>query len=76
MITTIENEPHDGNQYTVGRIINYLYHQQSTVDEKLDFLNRKFGDNFFFYKGGSHIAIHERSADGTPDEKRLIFVEL
>ena len=77
MKVTIEKSP-SAHSYRVemGEIISFLYTTLFTVKEKVDILEKNFGEKWFFYLGGGHIAIHELTEKGVPREERLIFVEL
>ena len=52
-------------------IINYF----AQANYNLELLRFKFSDNWFFYKGSNHIAVHQKTRSGKISD-RLLFIEL
>ena len=73
---TIENQPSPQNRHEMAQIIAALYHEDVSIKEALDYLEEQYGERWFFYLGGGHIAVHELTENGVPRDQRLMIVYL
>lgn len=78
MKVVVENTPNDSelNSSFLRVLESFTRNEKRTPDVLKEWLESFYGGVFFFYLGGSHIAIHERDTSGEPMEQRLIIVEL
>lgn len=75
---TVENKPTiEKNVAQMGYIISALYSDfHETLADKMDFLEEAYGNRWFFYLGGNHIAVHELTEGLVPREERVLIAEL
>lgn len=78
MKVVVENTPNDSElNSSFHRVLeSFTQNETRSVDAMKEWLETFYGGVFFFYRGGSHIAIHERDLLGEPMEQRLIIIEL
>lgn len=79
MRVIVENTPKDERLFrSFTKIVSEFTNpiRERTPSECKEWLDIFYGGEFFVYKGGSHIAVHERNEMGEPMEDRLIIAEL
>lgn len=75
MKVTIERNPSPSHRHETAQIVAAIYNKEATTQEVIEYFEKTIGDRWFFYRGGSHIAIHERDdVTGEVVNDRLIII--
>lgn len=74
MKVTVEQNPSPSHRHETAQIVAAVYNEEATMDEVIEYFEETIGERWFFYKGGSHVAIHERDENGDIVEDRLIII--
>lgn len=56
--------------------LDLFYELNSLVQDLVKGHNVISTKHLFVYNGGHHIAIHQKNAEGTPYQERILFVEI